>query len=134
IELAQLLGAAIPAEMDLEAVAGVVNIDGGGKVTYNGQDLSQGTYALCTGTAQPVMAAPTEKAIEAGVLGTLPAAEIPAHVPVIPASAVSVEDVRAGGAVIPVPVTPEQAQLPSITARPAQEAVKESDIIWGAGE
>lgn len=132
IELAQQLGAAIPAGMELEAVAGVVNIDGGGKVTYNGQDLSQGTYALCTGVAQPVAPAPvTEKAMEAGTLGTLPAADVPAHVPVVPPAAVTPEAVQAGGAVIPVPV---QEAPQAITAVPAQETINESDIIWGVGE
>ena len=69
VELAQQLGAAVPAGVALDAPVGVVNIAGNGSVSFNGQDITAQTAALC---AQPYV--PTEAiAHQGGAVKATPA-------------------------------------------------------------
>lgn len=61
VELAQQLGAVVPAGVALDAPVGVVNIAGNGTVSFNGQDITAQTAALC---AQPYV--PTEAIAQRG--------------------------------------------------------------------
>jgi hypothetical protein len=61
VELAQQLGAAVPAGVALDAPVGVVNIANNGSVSFNGQDITAQTAALC---AQPYV--PTEAMAQQG--------------------------------------------------------------------
>lgn len=156
LELAQQLGATVPAGMTLDAIAGVVNIGRDGAVSYNGQDLTQGAYVLCKGAAKPEVMAPaiseTAPAAQAGTLGQLPAAAIPAVA--VPAANSSAPAQEAPRVIVPADapataaqaleiVTPEtQGSAPaaienhngSSGAVHTPEPIRESDIIWGAGE
>lgn len=131
VELAQLLGAAVPVGTDLQAMAGVVNIHGNGRVTYNGEDLTQGTMTLCTGQVYDSPAQePIAPASAAGTLGTLPAtvheAEAPRYTPpaVVPHQEVDY-DAR------PADVT---LNSQSGAAVHTPEPIREQDIIWGEGQ
>ena len=68
VELAQQLGAAVPAGVALDAPVGVVNIAGNGSVSFNGQDITAQTAALC---AQPYV--PTEALAQRGGMKATPA-------------------------------------------------------------
>lgn len=61
VELAQQLGAAVPAGVALDAPVGVVNVAANGSVSFNGQDITAQTAALC---AQPYV--PTEAIAQRG--------------------------------------------------------------------
>ncbi len=49
IDLAQQLNQPLPAGAELDAPVGIIDIYTNGKVVYNGQDLTDETYSVCTG-------------------------------------------------------------------------------------
>lgn len=112
VDLAQKLGAAVPAGTNLEAVAGVVNISAAGQVSFNGQDLTPATYALCTGQPAPAgmtAAAPAAPAMPAA----LPAPVVPSDT--APASAAgSLGTLPVQGQAYPAqPAAPVQTYAPA---------------------
>jgi hypothetical protein len=46
-DLLQLLGAVVPAGLDLEAMMGIIEVQPDGRITYNGQDLTDGAQEVC---------------------------------------------------------------------------------------
>ncbi|MBU0800967.1 MAG: hypothetical protein KKA05_08165 [Alphaproteobacteria bacterium] len=136
LELAQQLGAAVPAGTDLQAVAGVVGIRNDGSVTYNGQDLTAATQTLCAAIpAQPVdwdaayvppakgapaataPVAPVVPATTTGTLGTLPTA--PAAQPMENIRPISAQQVDTPSSEYVVPaVVPVVEETASETAKP----------------
>ena len=131
VELAQQLGAAVPAGVALDAPVGVVNIASNGAVSFNGQDITAQTAALC---AQPYV--PTEAlAQQGGAVKATPASAATtttngfdydaAWSPAKAAAAGvigSADVVTAPAAPAPLGVTPASAPLAAQTVVPAEPA------------
>ena len=140
--LAKQLGAAIPANMTDDAIAGVVNIGGNGRVSYNGQDLTQATYTLCNGPAYEEAAAPAPVTSQPAVAtaATLPAAQPAAASDMTPEPsdakpAVAAVNAKAATVVPMADETGLSARRRGAVYTPESTAVPidEKDIIWGEG-
>ena len=136
--LVKQLGAAIPANITEDAMAGVVNIGSNGRVSYYGQDLTQATYTLCNGPAYEEAAAPAA-AVEPAA-ATLPAAQpVAATITPEPSSeskpAVPAANAKASTVVRAVDETGLSARGRGAVYTPESTAVPidEKDIIWGEG-
>lgn len=116
IDLAQRLGN-VPAGMDMKSEMGMAEIHRDGRVTFNGQDLTQQAAVVCgdapaaavnTATQVPPPVQPASAALPPQTLGQLPLA--------------------------PRPTTAAQEPQPQTPPSQNPEApVKKDDIIWGQG-
>lgn len=117
IDLAQRLGV-VPTGAKMDAEMGYVEIHKDGRVTFNGQDMTNAAAIACSDEAAPLeaTASPT-KIIVPPDAPALPMVTTPATVikPTRPAHTLG------------------QLTIPAKAINPAAEVIKDDDIIWGEG-
>lgn len=126
VDLAQQLGLALPVGTEMNAAIGTVAVGQDGHVTYNGDDITPQTYALCTGQPMPDPEAFKAKQPAATAPVTLPKADPAPQAPVPATPAIPAE-------ATPAPALDSGVQGAVKTPAPA-EPITEKDIIWGEGQ
>lgn len=149
VDLAQRL-ASVPSGVELEADMGMVEVYKDGRVTFNGQDLTNVAAVVCGDqvAASAEATAPPEKIIVPADAPAVPMATAKAPAaPVIPSDAVASPPLppqTLGQFRVPAkqsvaaPVAPASAKSPVVQAPPQGERTnadlaKEDEIIWGEG-
>lgn len=115
IDLAQRLGK-VPAGMDMKSEMGMAEIHRDGRVTFNGQDLTQQTAVVCGDT-------PVEN--------TNVTAQVPP--PVQPASATLPPQTLGQLPLAPRPSIAAPEPAPQVQPHNPDQPTKKDDIIWGQG-
>lgn len=115
VDLAQRLGS-VPAGAEMKAATGMIEIHKDGRVSFNGQDMTEVAVVLCDGKAPTTAAAPVQETVN--VAPTAPVVPKTPNVPVTPQASVDKVVVPVDAPSLPMATVP-------VTTAPVLPAVQQ---------